>query len=308
MGVYFLNVSKYYKERICEEREKGDVEDEIERKVAEILSREIPQLRKSSHGEALIKPRVMTLQCTKESEGTLEFEKPSSTRLPVLIEKMNAENNFRRGKYLFNYEDFLEKREARDTVFDMDIFKSAPSPRLCAEQHSLKQIRKFKSKNRENYFHSVLMKVEKSFGRMTEEERLAYAYTHTWEGLMKAFETGKFLDGSRLVKENKDRFKTRWGFIHFRDGPFWPPDFSPLHPTPHHIKGINEPIQPFTHVSTDETTNQGESYRKRLVYDQELSSKHVCEDFSQIDKHQHLEFESRFESGNLARVFRTYVF
>ena len=113
------------------------------------------------------------------------------------------------------------------------------------------------------------------------------------------------MDGSRLTEVEEGCFKDRLGFTHYKDGPYWPPEYGPLHPLPHHVQGVGEQSEGFAEVLKEEEGVKDFGFIPVVVYDSERSPKQALQNLPR--SLESLEFESRFESGNLTRATRMYV-
>ncbi|XP_075246173.1 uncharacterized protein LOC142339779 isoform X2 [Convolutriloba macropyga] len=147
------------------------------------------------------------------------------------------------------------------------------------------------------------------------EQRVKLFSKFNKEGFRDAIRKGELQDGVKI-----GQYVDVNGTVLTNHGPFWPVGFGPMVPTPHHIVSSNQSHESLWTKETNKLVSN-EKAAKRIVqyygsgvWEQPL----LIYDSSSIDPGQlvppdeqvpltcppHLEFESRFESGNLHHVYR----
>ncbi|XP_013395224.1 uncharacterized protein LOC106162462 [Lingula anatina] len=78
-----------------------------------------------------------------------------------------------------------------------------------------------------------------NFGIMSQPPKPPKIFsTCTREGYLEALRNGRFPDGSKLTLLHNGKFADKYGVVRDEHGPFWPPDYGPLFPTPKHILAV----------------------------------------------------------------------
>lgn len=108
-------------------------------------------------------------------------------------------------------------------------------------------LNKFKS---QEYYAKVTIKAINNFASLTDAEKQEFYYAFTKRAFRDALRTGKLPDGSLLELLTCGKYRDRHGIVRDEHGPFWPPDYGPLHPVPVHQKPTQEKSE-FFYKATD---------------------------------------------------------
>ncbi|KAL5014989.1 hypothetical protein ScPMuIL_009259 [Solemya velum] len=164
------------------------------------------------------------------------------------------------------------------------------------------------SRENENHFHVERLPLVRSFQQQF----------YTKNGFIAALHDGKFPDGTPISKDGNGCYTDQYGVVRNEDGPFWPAECTPLFATPHFqwwLETPREPLQffvknqqPTKTVDNQDTQFTGKWRGVIVVFDSERSSRDNIPQQVSDGCCSSLQFESRFESGNLRQARRVGQF
>ena len=97
------------------------------------------------------------------------------------------------------------------------------------------------------HYAKVAEKAMSNFGELTDSEKHEFFYAFTRGGFKDSLGVGELPDGSKIEETKRGKYKDKYGIIRDEHGPFWPPDYGPLHPAQEHRgrkEPAAEPLQP----------------------------------------------------------------
>ena len=97
-----------------------------------------------------------------------------------------------------------------------------------------------------DYYAKIANKADRHFGALSSGEKHELFYAFTKSGFKESMMTGRMPDGSEMTHLGDGRYVDKIGLIRDKHGPFWPPDYGPLHPSPVHRRTAQPDPEPLS--------------------------------------------------------------
>ncbi|ELU09140.1 hypothetical protein CAPTEDRAFT_216827 [Capitella teleta] len=225
---------------------KRQLEDELDRRVREALETPpSPPAEESLGGEEDDTPprrdrnRRATVNLTKKEKEFLQTSTWKTLQAKRRIRKLLAPQT--------NYEYLSDDDHQPPQLPNIHRGSNNQLPESEHQKNFHGIIGLYKTPNEvksKSYYAKLSEKALANFGDLTDTEKHEFFYAFTRAGFKDCLGFGELADGSRIEESKRGKYKDKYGIIRDEHGPFWPPDYGPLHPAQEHKRRKEPAAEP----------------------------------------------------------------